>query len=114
MSRSITPRSITPRSSLKVVSAAATPARPGNDLGLATDAFYAGVPVFEGFASLMDPALYRPLPGDWFVGMTDVVSSTAAIAAGRYKTVNTAGASAIAAVGNALAGRNFPFIFGGD
>jgi hypothetical protein len=95
-------------------SAPVADAAPAGGLGLATDVFYAGVPVFEGFASLMDPSLYRPLPADWFVGMTDVVSSTQAIAEGRYKTVNTAGAAAIAAVGNGLAGRDFPFVFSGD
>jgi hypothetical protein len=76
--------------------------------------FYDRLPIFEGFVNVMDPARYRPLPGDWLVGLTDVVSSTKAIGAGRYKAVNTAGASVIAAVSNALEGRKFPFIFGGD
>jgi hypothetical protein len=76
--------------------------------------FYDRLPIFEGFANVMDPARYRPLPSDWLVGLTDVVSSTKAIGAGRYKAVNTAGASVIAAVSNALKGRKFPFIFGGD
>jgi hypothetical protein len=76
--------------------------------------FYDRLPIFEGFANIMDPARYRPLPDDWLVGLTDVVSSTSAIGAGRYKAVNTAGASVIAAVSNALEGRKFPFVFGGD
>jgi hypothetical protein len=76
--------------------------------------FYDRLPIFEGFANVMDPARYRPLPDDWFVGLTDVVGSTKAIDAGRYKAVNTAGASVIAAVSNALEGRKFPFVFGGD
>ena len=76
--------------------------------------FYDHVPVFEGFANIMDPGQYRPLPDDWLIGLTDVVSSTQALAAGRYKAVNTAGASVIAAVSNALAGSRFPFVFGGD
>ncbi len=56
-----------------------------------------------------------PLPDDWWIGVTDVVGSTAAIAAGRYKSVNLAGG-----VGdqrpfmNALHGASFPFVFGGD
>jgi hypothetical protein len=78
------------------------------------DDFYAGVPVFDGFGRIMEPGLYRPLPEDWVLGLADVVDSTGAIAAGRYKVVNTAGASAIAAVTNALGGREFPFAFGGD
>jgi hypothetical protein len=77
-------------------------------------AFYDGLPIFEGFANIMDPARYRPLPDDWLIGLTDVVSSTKAIGAGRYKAVNTAGAAVIAATSNALAGRKFPFVFGGD
>ena len=78
------------------------------------DSFYASVPVFGGFARLMDPALYVALPGDWTVGIADIVQSTAAIAAKRYKAVNMAGAAVIAAVTNALDHREFPFVFGGD
>src|SRR4051794_30032021 len=76
--------------------------------------FYAGIPVFHGFGSLMDAALYSPLPDDWTIGIADIVESTKAIAQARYKTVNMAGAAVIAAVTNALGGREFPFVFGGD
>jgi Protein of unknown function (DUF3095) len=76
--------------------------------------FYGTIPVFRGFTSLMDPALYSPLPDDWTVGVADIVESTKAIAAQRYKAVNMAGASVIASVTNALDGREFPFVFGGD
>jgi len=76
--------------------------------------FYAGIPVFHDFSRLMDPALYAPLPDDWIVGVADIVDSTGAIANQRYKTVNMAGAAVIAAVTNALEGRDFPFVFGGD
>jgi hypothetical protein len=76
--------------------------------------FYAGIPVFHGFGSLMDPALYSALPDDWTIGIADIVESTRAIAAQRYKAVNMAGAAVIAAVTNALEGREFPFVFGGD
>ncbi len=76
--------------------------------------FYARVPVFDSFSAILDPARYRPLPDDWLVALTDVQGSTDAIAEGGYKAVNTAGASVIAAVTNALAGRPFPFVFGGD
>src|ERR1700710_2719566 len=79
-----------------------------------SDTFYAGIPVFRGFGSLMDPALYSPLPGDWTIGVADIVESTKAIAEARYKAVNMAGAAVIAAIGNALEGREFPFVFGGD
>lgn len=76
--------------------------------------FYSRLPIFEGFANIMDPARYQPLPDDWLIGLTDVVSSTKAIEDGHYKAVNTAGASVIAAVTNALDGRKFPYVFGGD
>ena len=79
-----------------------------------TDIFYGGIPVFRGFDRLMDPALYSPLPDDWTVGVADIVESTKAIANQRYKAVNMAGAAVIAAVTNALEGREFPFVFGGD
>ena len=76
--------------------------------------FYDRLPVFEAFADILDPARYRPLPSDWLIGLTDVVNSTQAIAAGRYKSVNTAGAAVISAISNALPARKFPFVFGGD
>jgi DUF3095 family protein len=79
-----------------------------------TDSFYGTIPVFRGFANLMDPKLYSPLPDDWSIGVADIVESTKAIANQRYKAVNMAGASVIAAVTNALEGREFPFVFGGD
>jgi hypothetical protein len=79
-----------------------------------SDTFYGGIAVFRGFASLMDPALYAPLPDDWSIGVADIVESTRAIAEARYKAVNMAGAAVIAAVTNALEGREFPFVFGGD
>src|SRR3979409_1719493 len=79
-----------------------------------SESFYGSIPVFRGFGSLMDPALYSPLPDDWSIGIADIVESTRAIAEKRYKAVNMAGAAVIAAVANALEGREFPFVFGGD
>jgi len=80
----------------------------------ATDGFYENLPLFRDFTAVMDPALFSPLPGDWVVGVADVVQSTKAIAENRYKAVNMAGAAVIVAVTNAMAGRDFPFVFGGD
>src|SRR5712692_712023 len=78
------------------------------------DTFYSKIPVFRGFSRLMDPALYSPLPDDWTIGVADIVESTKAIAEARYKAVNMAGAAVIASITNALDGREFPFVFGGD
>src|ERR1700684_129454 len=79
-----------------------------------SDTFYGSIVVFRGFGRLMDPALYSPLPDDWSIGVADIVDSTNAIAQARYKAVNVAGAAVIASVTNALEGREFPFVFGGD
>ncbi len=79
-----------------------------------SDKFYSTIPVFRGFTRLMEPSLYSSLPDDWSIGVADIVESTKAIAQARYKAVNMAGAAIIAAVTNALDGREFPFVFGGD
>lgn len=76
--------------------------------------FYTGVPDFTQFGEVARAEHYRRLPDDWWIGVTDVVDSTAAVTAGRYKAVNVAGAAAIGAVSNALAPAPFPFVFGGD
>jgi hypothetical protein len=69
---------------------------------------------YHDFADLLDTTVYQPLPDEWLVGITDVVDSTSAVTAGRYKDVNYAGASAIAALGNAWNSFDFPFVFRGD
>ena len=71
-------------------------------------------PSFADFGRVTDPTLYAALPDGWFVGLTDVVDSTQAILAGRYKAVNVAGSAAISAVMNRLGTPHFPFAFGGD
>ncbi|NBJ13730.1 DUF3095 domain-containing protein [Microvirga arsenatis] len=76
--------------------------------------FYDRLPVFDHFSELTDPALYLPVPDDWVLGLSDIVRSTAAIRAGRYKEVNTAAAAVIAALANRLGTSEFPFVFGGD
>lgn len=76
--------------------------------------FYDDLPRLSAFSLLADPARYMPLPDGWVVGTSDIVGSTKAIAAGRYKIVNMIGAAVISAQINAAAGRPFPFVFGGD
>ncbi|ASM73781.1 MULTISPECIES: DUF3095 domain-containing protein [Roseobacteraceae] len=78
------------------------------------DQFYDRLPLQSAFGTLSNPARYTPLPEDWFVGASDIVGSTQAIAEGRYKTVNMIGAAVISAQINAAAGQAFPFVFGGD
>lgn len=76
--------------------------------------FYDDLPRVSAFSLLADPGQYAPLPKDWVVGTSDIVGSTDAIAAGRYKTVNMIGAAVISAQINAAGGRAFPYVFGGD
>ncbi|MEH3146714.1 MAG: DUF3095 domain-containing protein [Methylobacterium frigidaeris] len=71
------------------------------------------VPVTD-FQRVLDDAIYQPVPDSWSVAITDVVDSGAAISAGRYREVNFVGAATIAALRNALGGRELPFAFGGD
>ncbi len=80
----------------------------------ATARFYSEISPFDDFGRITDSGVYRPVPPDWWIGLTDVTGSTEAIAKGRYKQVNMAGAAAISAVMNALDSREFPFVFGGD
>ena len=55
--------------------------------------FYTDIPVFDDFSKVVDDSVYRPMPDDWFIGLTDVADSTKAIEGGKYKSVNMAGAS---------------------
>jgi hypothetical protein len=80
----------------------------------AIGAFLDEVPVFTSFPQIAETGVYLPVPKGWFVGCADVVASTQAIRAGRYKTVNAAGAAVIAAMSNEIEHRPFPFAFGGD
>ena len=79
-----------------------------------TASFYDAIQPVADFSQVVDQSAYSAVPDDWWVGVTDVVQSTAAIAEGRYKAVNLAGAAAISAVLNALNQASFPFAFCGD
>ncbi len=78
------------------------------------DDFFHKLTAFTRFEGVTDSANYQPLPGDWLIAIADIVSSTKAIAAGHYKSVNMAGAGVISAVLNALDRGDYPFAFGGD
>lgn len=79
----------------------------------AGNAFLDALPACDDFFELTDPAQYRPAPDRWLVVVTDVIDSTASIAAGRYADVNVVGGASIAAILNAC-GRRLPYTFGGD
>ncbi|MDQ0559991.1 hypothetical protein QO004_001773 [Rhizobium mesoamericanum] len=81
---------------------------------VSNERFFADVPVFTDFERVTDTSNYRPLPDGWFLALADIVSSTQAIADGRYKDVNMAGVSVISAILNAVDKGDYPFVFGGD
>lgn len=56
----------------------------------------------------------EPAPADGWLACADVRMSARAIADGRYKDVNLAGAACITAVLNACGRADLPFVFGGD
>ncbi|MEM0962440.1 MAG: DUF3095 domain-containing protein [Bacteroidota bacterium] len=76
--------------------------------------FYACLPAVHRFQRLADADAYTPIPTDWTVVLTDVIGSTAAVQAGRYRDVNYVGAASISAVLNASGRADLPFVFGGD
>jgi len=84
------------------------------DLQSADKTFLETLPVFDEFEGVTDLDKYRALPQGWILATADIVGSTKAIAAGRYKAVNTAGASVISALLNEIDRRDLPFVFGGD
>lgn len=78
------------------------------------DDFYARLTPLRRFADLALPGAYAPVPNDWTVVITDVMGSTEAVRAGRYRDVNYVGAASIAAALNASGRADVPFVFGGD
>nr|WP_246085027.1 DUF3095 domain-containing protein [Rhizobium glycinendophyticum] len=76
--------------------------------------FFLTIPAFEKFEGVIDDGNYHPLPDGWMLAVADIVDSTAAIAAGRYKSVNLAGVAVISAILNGTGEHDLPFIFGGD
>jgi hypothetical protein len=74
--------------------------------------FSATLAVVTSFDRVADLENYRSLPEDWVLALSDVVNSTAAIAKGRYKEVNLAGASSISALVNVC--DEVLYAFGGD
>lgn len=81
---------------------------------MSAEDFYSELPSFTDFSTVGVLDEYRPVPDDWHVLAADIVRSTDAVAAGRYKEVNMVGASVIAAVLNRIGRDHAPFVFGGD
>ncbi len=90
------------------------PRRPGARTASVSDTFYTDLPALDRFERLAEPDAYAAVPADWTVVITDVIGSTVAVQAGRYRDVNYVGAASIAAALNAVGRRDVPFVFGGD
>lgn len=76
--------------------------------------FFDQLPPLRSFKQVLAPDNYRELPHDWWLVITDIVGSTKAINAGRYREINSLGGCTIAAVLNAAQPINLPYVFGGD
>lgn len=78
------------------------------------DKFYDDLPELQRFDEIFSALNYHDAPKDWIIIVTDVVNSTEAIAAGKYKQVNIAGVVGLAVASNVVGHLRFPFTFGGD
>ncbi len=76
--------------------------------------FYQSLAESDGLDALLRDGHLARAPDDCLLACADVRGSTQAIAEGRYKEVNLAGAACITAVLNACERAELPFIFGGD
>lgn len=81
---------------------------------MSTEKFYFELPTLEKFIDITDYRNFKSLPRDWYIIVTDIVGSTKAVEAGRYKEVNLIGACSIVAVLNVAGNIEIPFVFGGD
>jgi len=82
------------------------------------DHFYANLPVnkIPLYQLLVKNKLFKEIPADWHVIITDIKSSTAAVNAGLHENVNLIATGSIVAVLNIAFKANItvPFFFGGD
>ncbi|MBO6794595.1 MAG: DUF3095 domain-containing protein [Balneolaceae bacterium] len=76
--------------------------------------FYSELPSLLSFDEITNPEVYHLVPDSWYVVLSDVIGSRNAIKEGKYKEVNTIGASCIVATINVLDTLEVPYVFGGD
>jgi len=83
-----------------------------------TDHFYANLPVNKMALAqlLVHNDLFKQVPADWQVIITDIKNSTAAVKTGQHENVNLIATGSIVAVLNIAFKANIlvPFFFGGD
>jgi hypothetical protein len=80
--------------------------------------FYKDLTVLKGSLSqlLNDPVGFYPVPDSWYIVLTDIKNSTAAIADGKHELVNLIATGSIVAALNIVQPKQLeiPFFFGGD
>ena len=83
-----------------------------------TEHFYANLPVNKMALAqlLLRNDLFKPVPADWQVIITDIKNSTAAVKSGQHENVNLIATGSIVALLNIAFKANVlvPFFFGGD
>lgn len=81
---------------------------------LSIEHFYQDIKPFKHFSDFTELKRYKPLPSDWFVVITDIEGSTAAIENGKYKEINSVSTASMVAVINVFEPLELPYVFGGD
>lgn len=76
--------------------------------------FYKNLKSIGDFSNISEASIYKDLPNNWYVLLSDVKGSTKAIKDGKYKEVNMVGALCVISVLNIDEKLDLPFIFGGD
>ncbi len=76
--------------------------------------FYKNLNFITKFVDIYEENIYKDVPSDWYLFITDIQNSTQAIQEGKYKEVNISGALSIIALGNILETLEYPFVFAGD
>ncbi|NKB45444.1 MAG: DUF3095 family protein [Alphaproteobacteria bacterium] len=74
--------------------------------------FYETVPSMSAVADAFDPDYFVAVPDGWFVAVSDIEGSTAAVAEGRHSDINFCAAAMIAGLSNHCG--SIPYQFGGD
>ena len=80
----------------------------------ANSRFYSDLQPITDFSAITQAQSFREAPSDWRIVVADIVDSTEAVAAGKYKTINMIGAACIAAATNAYDETAIAYVFGGD
>ncbi|XPV70410.1 MAG: DUF3095 domain-containing protein [Halarcobacter sp.] len=79
-----------------------------------TKEFYKNLNTIKDFSQITQENLYKKLPSDWYILVSDIKNSTVAIENGMYKQINFVASLVIIGIVNLEKNLELPFIFGGD